>query len=150
MSWTTITTADLQASKLAPLMSALRTAAIADGQSDPVDAIKLTVIDRVRRMISACQSNQVDEDTTKIPQSLKALACRMIIREAKDRLEIELTDTEKEAWRVDEKELLAISRCEIPIETSDNATAPEVQSTQPGPTITARTRRFSRSQQDGV
>ena len=148
--WTTITTADLNATKLAPLMSALRTAALADGQADPVDAIKATVIDRIRRMISACRSNTVDADTTKIPESLKALACRMIVREAKDRLEIELTDTEKESWRVDEKELLAISRCEIPIETSDNATAPEVQSTQPGPTISARKRRYSRDQQEGI
>jgi hypothetical protein len=148
--WTSITTTDLNNAKLAPLMSALRTAALADGQGDPVDAIKITCVDRLRRMISACRTNQVDEDSTKIPQSLKALACRMIIREAKDRLEIELTTTETEQWRVDEKELLAISRCEIPIETSDNATAPEVQSTQPGPTISARPRRFSRSQQDGV
>jgi len=150
MSWTTITTADLNNAKLAPLMDALRSAALADGQGDPVDAITLTCIDRVRRKIAACRTNQVDADSTKIPQSLKALVCRMIIREAKDRLEIELTTTETEQWRVDEKELNAIASCEMPIDDSDNATAPEVQSTQPGPTINARTRRFSRDQQSGV
>jgi hypothetical protein len=150
MPWSTLTTADLNATKLAPLMSALRTAALADGQADPVDAIKATVIDRIRRMIAACRTNQVDSDTTKLPESLKALACRMIVREAKDRLEIELTDTEKEAWRVDERELLAISRCELPVDATDDAEAPSVQVTQPGPTISARAREFSRANQDGV
>lgn len=150
MSWTTITAADLNDTKMAPLMSALRTAALAEGQGDPVDALKVTCIDRVRRMISACRTNQVDADSAKIPQSLKALTCRMIVREAKSRLEIELTTSETEQWRVDEKELLAISRCELPIETSDNAAAPPVQNTQPGPTIKARKKQFGRDQQSGV
>lgn len=150
MSWTTITDDDLNHTKLAPLVSALRTAALATGQSDPVDAITSTCIDRVRRKIAACRTNQVDSDTTKIPQSLKALTCRMIIREAKDRLEIELTETEKKQWDVDERELNAIAACEMPVDATDDAEAPEVQSTQPGPTICGRSKRFSRAQQDGV
>jgi hypothetical protein len=73
MLWTTITDADLNATKMAPLVSALRTAALSEGQADPVDAIKLMCIDRVQRKIAACRTNQVDADTTKIPPSLKAL-----------------------------------------------------------------------------
>lgn len=150
MPWVTITTDDLDNTKLAPLVSALRTAALASGQADPVAAITTTVIDRLRRTVAACRANRVDADTTRIPQSLKALACRMIIREAKDRLEIELTDTERKAWDVDERELREIAACALPVDEADNAGAPAVQSTQPGPAIRARQKKFSREQQEGV
>lgn len=150
MSWTTITATDLNATKLAPLLDALRTAALADGQADPLLEITTNAVNRIRRMIAACRTNQVDADAMKIPESLKALACRMIVREAKDRLEIELTDTEKKAWDVDERELTRISNCEVPIEISDNSEAPPVQSTQPGPRITGRKKQYDRASQSGA
>lgn len=150
MPWISITAEDLNAAKLAPLITALRTAALADGQGDPVDSITTGVISRVRRMIAACRTNQVDADTSKIPESLKELVCRLIIIAAKNRLEIPLTDDERKQWDIDERELGAISKCELPIEISDNSEAPAVQSTQPSPRITARCRRFGWEQQDGA
>jgi len=150
MPWTSITITDLNASKLAPLVSALRTAALASGQSDPVDEIKATVITRIRNKVSTCATNKVETDTTTIPASLKALACRMIIREAKGRLEIDLTEDERTQQGIDEKELTAVSRCELVVDQADVPTAPLVQAVQPGPTISARTRHFSRDQQSGV
>ena len=151
MSWIPITAADLNATKLAPLVSALRGAALADGQTDPVVEITQEVIDRVRRMIAACRKNLVDPDPTLIPPSLKSLACRMIIRAAKDRLEIGLTEVETKQWDVDERELTRISNCEIPIETADTMVTPSVQITQPGPSIRPPTgSTFNRQSQEGV
>lgn len=150
MPWISITENDLNATKLAPLMSALRTAALAEGQGDPVPEMTAGVISRVRRMIAACRTNRVDVDATKIPESLKELCCRLIIIAAKNRLEIPLTDDERKQWDIDERELAAISKCDLPIETSDNSEAPPVQSTQPGPSIKGRTQRFSREQQEGA
>lgn len=148
--WISITEEDLNATKMAPLMRSLRTAAIAVGQSDPVVEITATVVERIRRKIAACRTNQVDTDTATIPTSLKSLACRMIVREAKDRLELDLSDTEKEAWRVDERELDKIASCDLPIETPGTAVAPSVQATQPGPSISGRRKQFSRHQQEGA
>lgn len=148
MPWISLTPADLDATKLAPLMDALSAVARAPGQGDPLLEIIANATLRIRRMIAACRTNTVDADETTIPASLKSLASRMVVREAKDRLEIELTETEKEAWRVDERELTRISNCELPIEVSDNSQPPEVQQTQPGPSIKARRRQFR--DQDGV
>lgn len=150
MSWRSITDADLNAAKLAPLVSALRTAAIGDGQADPVNAIKATVVSRIRLKIQACASNVPDADESFIPDSLIALACRMILREAKSRLEMDLTDTEKKAWDVDERDLREIAACNLPVEAPTTATTPVAQSTQPSPSITCRTKRFSRADQEGA
>jgi hypothetical protein len=150
MPWRAITAADLNAAKLAPLVSALRTAALAEEQADPITAITATVVARIRSKIAACSANQVDSDSSKIPESLVALACRMILREAKDRLEMEMTETEKQAWHVDERDLRDIALCNLPVEQPETATPPPVMATQPKPSIKARPKQFGRQQQDGI
>jgi hypothetical protein len=148
MPWITITEADLLATKMAPLVSALRSAAIDPSQDDPVTAITADVIARVRNKVSSCSTNKVEQDATKIPASLKALACRMIIREAKGRLDMDLTEDERTQQTIDERELTAVSRCELVVDQAETPETPPVQALQPGPTINARTRRYR--DQDGV
>lgn len=142
MPWINITEADLLSTKMAPLLSALRSAATDPAQDDPVDAITADVIARVRNKVSSCSTNKVDADSTKIPASLKALACRMIIREAKGRLDMELTEDERTQQGIDERELTAVARCELVVDQAATPEAPPVQSVQPGPTINARPRRY--------
>lgn len=113
-------------------------------------AVAKPVIVRVRNKVATCSTNKVDSDTTKIPASLKALACRMIIREAKGRLEMELTEDERRERDIDERELTAVSLCNLVVDQADVPEAPKVQVTQPGPTINARRRRFGRHQQEGA
>jgi hypothetical protein len=148
--WVSITDADLLKTKMAPLMEALRTAAIADGQEDPVDEIRADVIVRVRNKVATCSTNKVDAVTTTIPASLKGLACRMIVREAQSRLQMGLTDDEREEMRVDERELTAVARCELVVEQPEDAVEAPVQAVQPGPTISGRAKRYGRESQDGV
>lgn len=150
MPWITLTEADLLKTKMAPLVSVLRSAAIDPGQDDPVEAITADVISRIRNKVSTCATNKVDATTTTIPASLKALACRMIIVEAKNRLELELTKDESEQRDIDERELTRVSECKLVVDQAEVPTAPLVQAVQPGPTISARKRRFSRSQQSGA
>lgn len=142
MPWITLTEADLLKTKMAPMLSALRTAAIDASQNDPVEAITADVILRIRNKVSTCATNKVDATTSTIPASLKALACRMIIREAKGRLELELTEDERRERDIDERELTAVARCELVVDQADVPTAPPVQAVQPGPTIKARPHGF--------
>lgn len=148
MPWIQITEADLLKTKMAPLLSALRSAALDPSQDDPVEAITADVIVRVRNKVSTCATNKVDANTSTIPASLKSLACRMIIREAKGRLELDLTEDERRERDIDERELTAVSRCDLVVDQADIPEAPKVQAVQPGPTISARRRRFRH--QDGV
>ena len=150
MPWISITPDDLNDTKLAPLMNALRTAALAEGQADPLPGYITTACNHIRRKVAACRTNRVDADATKIPESLKEVACRMVVRAAKDRLEISLTDDERKQWDKDDRELDAIASCAMPIEISDDSEEPPVQSTQPRPSIKASCKRFSRDQQEGV
>jgi hypothetical protein len=55
--WVTITTDDLNDTKVAALVDALRTAALAVGQDDPVDEIIADVISRIRAEVASCSQN---------------------------------------------------------------------------------------------
>lgn len=150
MPWITLTEEDLLKTKMAPLMAALRTAALGPGQDDPVTAAVADVIARIRNKVATCATNKVDADTAAIPASLKSLACRLVIVEAKSRLEIELTEDERTQWRIDEGELTRVARCELVVDQAETPTAPPVQQVQPGPTISARPPKFKRWQQRGA
>jgi phage gp36-like protein len=146
--WITLTAAHLEDAKLAPLLTALRSAALGDSQDDPVANILTNVTNRIRAEIRGCASNLVDSDTTKIPADLKSLAARMCFRELASRLQQPLNDDEREEARQDIRYLERIAKCEVPIATPDNPVAGETQPATGKPRITARTRRFG--SEDGL
>jgi phage gp36-like protein len=148
--WTTITSDDLNDTKVAAMVNALRTSALASGQTDPSPRIIQEVVSRIRAEIKGCYKNKLDEDQAKIPNSLKDLACRMVLRLLKNRLELPLTDDEKDDRRSDEKFLERIARCEVPITTPDNPTDSGEVQPPPVPYILKRTRRYTATQEDGV
>lgn len=150
MAWVNISDDDLITYKVAALVSALRTAALGAGQGDPVETLKAQVVDVVRRKVAACRTNQVESTPGTVPASLLPIACRMILRAAKDRLEIALTDDERKQWDKDDRELDAVASCAMPIDDAASPVAPSVQQTQPSPSIKARPRRFGLAQQDGL
>lgn len=150
MSWISITPADLNAAKLAALVQALRTAALASGQSDPVDEVVSSVVARIRAEIQGCSRNQVDVDPTKIPASLKLLASRMIIAAAKNRLEMQLKDDERTQLRADERYLERIASCAVPIEAPDNPAATAVQQSGGVSLVSSRTRKYKNSNLRGL
>jgi len=150
MSWITITVDDLKDAKVAALVEACQTAALGTGQTDPTASIIADVIARIRAEVAACRGNALDSDTTKIPADLKSLACRMIVRQCQSRLQISLTEDEREEQRNDLRYLERIAECKVPVAATDDPIADEVQSGAASPSFTAKTRYFARADQDGI
>lgn len=128
MSWTPITVADLKDAKASALVEACRTAALGAGQTDPVPNIITNVVNRIRAEVAGCNKNVLDADTTAIPNDLKSLASRMIVREAMSRLRKPLTDDEIREERNDLDYLKRIAACDVPVAEPDTPlTTAEVQ-----------------------
>ena len=155
MLWLSITSTDLVTAKAAALVDALRTAALADSQGDPLPEIIANVVARIRSEIAAGGRTTLDTAATKLPPSLKSLASRMVLREAQSRLNaagaLPLSDDEREEWRQDVRYLERIAKGEIAVETSDTPeSTPTVQPTVGSPRFTPRDRQFTRRSQDGI
>ncbi|MBI5768757.1 MAG: hypothetical protein HZA93_13245 [Verrucomicrobia bacterium] len=155
ITWTTLTAADLPVGKAAALVAALQSAALGDGQADPMPGIVANVITRIRAEIAAGGRRVLDADATKIPPSLKPLAMRMALREGQSRINVagslELTEQEKEEWRQDVRYLERIAKGEITVEESDNPeSSPSVQRKTTRPLVTERTRAWGSANQDGI
>lgn len=151
MSWTTITIADLEDRKVADLVKALREEALGTSQTDPVPNIIADATLFVRTAVKSCSANTLDADTTKIPATLKGLACRMILREAQSRLRIQLKDDERAERDADEALLREVASCKRSVDAPDTPeTTPSVQTTGGSPVVSTPDRFFSRDQQDGM
>jgi hypothetical protein len=96
-------------------------------------------------------ANVLDADPTKVPNSLKGLAVRMIIRGLKARIELPLTDDERAEQKEDASYLNRIGDLKLRFETPDNpAGAAEMQSVTPSPGIPPRRREFTEWSEDGL
>ena len=146
--WISISPADLNTTKLADLVEALRTIALAPGQADPAEEIISAVVLRLRAEIKGCQTNRLDADPAKIPGDLKDLAMRMILRQMQSRLRQKLNDDEKEEQRNDLRYLERIAQCKVPVAMPENPVEGAVQALAPSPSITPKNLQFRR--QDGI
>lgn len=133
--WIPITTADLVDSKVAALVTALRTKALGAGQTDPSPRIIQGVVTDVRRKIASCRSNQVAVDITTVPASLQLLAIDLILARMKGRLEIELTQFENDQLRRHDETLNRIASCADVIEQPDDAIAAPTQAAAGTPSV---------------
>lgn len=155
MTWSTITIADLNTAKASALVEALRSAALGDGQADPLPEIIANVVARIRAEIAAGGRTALDVDPAKLPPSLKSLALRMVLREGQSRLNaagaLPLSDDEREEWRQDVRYLERIAKGEIAIESSATPEpTPTVQATVLSPMISACPRRLTVESQSGA
>lgn len=120
--WTTITAGDLTGVKIAAII----TTATARGWD--ADA---AIADVTARLRAACSTgNALDADASKIPNSLKAIALRMVIRLAKNQIEYPLTEDEKAQRTEDASYLNRITDAKIRFEAPDDAGASEMQPNQ--------------------
>jgi hypothetical protein len=153
--WIILTLSQLDDAKAAALVDALRTAALREGQADPLPEIIVSVTARIRMEIAGGGRTRLSADPSKIPASLKSLALRFVIREGQQRLNImgalELSDSDREEWRQDVRLLERIARGEITVESPDDPEPePTVQAAVALPMITGRRREFTRENQDGI
>jgi len=153
--WIILTVEQLDTAKAAALVIALRTAALGDGQSDPLPEIITAVTDRIRMEIAAGGKTRLSADPAKLPPSLKSLALRFVLREGQGRLNamgaMPLADDEKEEWRQDVRLLERIARGEITVEEPDDPEqTPSVQAGASTPMLAGRQRHWGRANQEGV
>lgn len=150
MSWISITVENLEDAKVAALVTALRSAALGEDQTDPTQRITQGVINDIRRRIASCPSNQLDEDTTTIPESLRDLAVDLILARMKARLNRSLSDEER--WQIErhDRTLERIASCREAIDAPDTAIPPPVQATSGTPSISNRRAEERRARRSGL
>ena len=125
--WITITKETLYDAKVAALVDACDSAALALNQPPRAAGIIQGVVDDVRAAVFSNRANRVDADPAKIPKSLKRHAVALIIPALKDAVELELTAFEETAAKVAEQRLLAVAKGAWQIDTPDEPVQPAVE-----------------------
>lgn len=119
MSWLAITVDTLNEAKIAALIEACSTAALAVGQADRVPGIIQGVVDEIRNAVATCRTNQVDSDLTKIPKSQRDLAVDLIIARLKNAIEQPLTEDERQNLTRRDRQLRDIAACDLVVDQPD-------------------------------
>jgi phage gp36-like protein len=150
MAWITITESDVQTRLAGAELTALKSAALATGQTSPLSDIIAHVVDEMRGYIAACAANTLGQAGT-IPAKLLSAALAMIRYRLATRLPVKSLLTED---RVKENEaairlLEQVAACKFAIEEPATPDTTETISS-PTPRLTARTRQFGRDYEDGV
>jgi hypothetical protein len=133
MPWIAITINTLYEARVAALVDACDTAARKLGQPARSAGLIQGVVNEIRRKIASCPSNQVDSDTTKIPESLRDLAVDLILARMASAISQPLSEDEAKAVKYRQEELNRIAECKDVVEQPDLPVDPEVQS---GPSVT--------------
>jgi hypothetical protein len=122
MIWINLTVGSLNDARAANLITAARTTVLATGQADPVPNLIAQVQAEIRGMIGFSGKYPLDADSsTSIPPNLKDLAVQKICREVKARLNLQMTEQDREDEKVYQARLLLISQGKWPIDAPDNA-----------------------------
>jgi hypothetical protein len=150
MSWIAIDLDTLNEAKVAALVDACDSAALAVGQSNRAAGLIQGVVNEIRNAVATCAGNRVDSDTTKIPASQRDLAVDLILARLKGALEMPLTEDERANVAERRRQLRDIAACALVVDQPDTPIAPEVESPGSVPSFTARTLEHTRDNQDGL
>lgn len=146
--WTAITIQDLYNSQVAPLIDAANSVALGAGQTDRVTGVIAAVVLDIRGQCA--RVNILDEDASKIPNSLKTLAVDMIYCRLKRALQMDLTLDERDILKSCELRLQKIGDGHGFIDPPDNPIAVNFEQAQPSPSFgRGKPRRFTDRSQDG-
>ncbi len=101
MSWITITEAKFLEQITGPEATAIKTAALAASQTEPLTATIAKVVQEVRGYVAANAANRLENDRTTIPQELEADAIAIIRYRALNRLPVKslLTPTREQEYK---------------------------------------------------
>ena len=150
MAWITLTSADLLRSLSESEHDAVRTAATAVGQSDPLVTIIEDVVREVRGYVAGNSSNTLGTGST-IPDELKGAALSRIRYEAFTRLPVGRSLLTEERVKANESAtqlLRDVAAGRFAIVQPATPTTEVVGASSPR--ITARTRTFDRASQEGL
>lgn len=147
MAWITITEADVLTALSGAELSALRGAALATGQADPVAPTIAQVTDLVRGYVGGCTRNTLGPAGT-IPQKLLPTALDLLAARIPRRVDRSPSKGREQAEK-DALELLgSVAACKFDIEEPLTATD-EKSSAAQRPSFSGRPRRDVRREQDG-
>lgn len=147
MSWNTLTEADALTVVNAPTLAAARTAAVQDGQADPLPLVITQVVDQVRGSVGASGKYILGPAGT-IPSKLAAAALDLLAVRLLGRLDLEISEAKQKLYASAEATLRAVAKGEFDIEEPEIPS--EEPSSAPRPRITPRSRSFRRQDGDGV
>jgi phage gp36-like protein len=148
MAWTTLTAADVKTKLTGPEVSAVQTAALASGQSDPLVEIVEQVVDEVRGYIAAGGYNLGDGTTVPsklVSATLSIIRYRLATRlPVKTLLTTDRVEENKEAIRLLERVADGKFVVEEPTTVSTESLA------SPTPSMTSKTLTHQNSDGDGL
>lgn len=150
MSWRAITDNDLFAGMNGYEVETVRERGLAEGQSDPIAEAVAQVTMKVRQSIRSCKENRLSPDDTHLPEAVIFDAVALIRNRLQTRFPglIEDTKPREMEYQSAERFFRNVASCAESVERygdEEDAPAPK-----PGPHITARSRRFTREDQDGI
>lgn len=149
--WVTITADDLADYSVGIKITALRTQALEEGQTDPFDRVMPDVAEIVRGYLARGGRNQLSETPNSVPPEAKAHFCWIVIEALQARLP-GLSLQEEETRMIDRawQWLRDVARGEIAISTPDDPIAAPVQSGGAITVVNAPTRKYTETGLDGV
>jgi len=146
--WTSITIDTLKAAGHSAIIDAAQTAGIGG-----VDPVAESIADAVSRVRAVCSTgNQLDSDTTTVPNSVKALAVRLALFALMERINYPLSEDQRDTRRNDNNSLLRISADKLRFELPDNAAGDAEMQIGTGIDTITRTNRehYTRRGMDGL
>jgi phage gp36-like protein len=147
MAWTILTEADVRTRLTGPELNALKTAALASGQSDPLPEIVSQVVDEVRGYVAVRFALSAGST---VPSKLVSASLAIIRYRLATRLPVKglLTDERKE----ENQDAIRLLRrvADGPFAIEEAATKSEEHIGVQSPSITARDNNHRRKDQDGL
>jgi hypothetical protein len=148
MAWIEITEDDVKTRLAGAELSALTGAALAGGQTSPLADVIAQVTREVRGYVAGCAANTLGDGAT-IPDELLGAALALVREGLASRLpRFPLDETRREQARAARAQLRDAADCRLKVAGPETATAERIAS--PTPRITARERRFTRGNGEGI
>lgn len=138
MQWIVITAEDMNAYQVGAMMDALRTAALADGQTDPFAETMHDRCNYIRNRISG--RTQISSTPYTIPPELKSQACLLILEAMQPRLPgLNLSEDHKTQIARAYKDLDIAATEDFPVSVPADAETPLVKGGKGSLTIVSQT-----------
>jgi hypothetical protein len=126
--WITLAVTDLNDYLVGPQATAVRTAALAPGQSDTWTNVMMDVVNRIRSEMRSSARNIVSETPLTIPPDLKSTALVLIVESMQRRIpQLKLSDDQKDAANQARDYLKRIARGEVVITAPPDPLTPDDQ-----------------------
>jgi len=150
--WIVITVDDLDDYLVAAQMTAVRTAALKEGQDDPFGAVMPAVVARVRAEIQGNPTNRVSETANSVPPSLKAQTCWLVLAAMQPRIPaLRLSDDQKDLVADARNYLKRVGKPNgLPIEQPDDVQENNMQKAGGVDLASSETRNFTRTKMNGL